>query len=109
MVTIRRAEDADLVGILGVHKSAFGGRQGEEIAELVVGLLADESAIPLFSFVAEVQGAIVGHVLFTSVRVQGASRSVSAQILAPLGVSRLHQGRGIGQLLVSEGLARLAE
>ena len=107
MTNIRPAADADLAEVLRVHESAFGHVQGVEIAELVVGLLSDKSAVPLFSFVAEMEGRSVGHILFTAVQIQGASCPVSAQILAPLGVAKSHQGKGVGRLLVIEGLGRL--
>lgn len=106
--SIRSATDADRAGILGVHESAFGKEQGPEIVELVSGLLCDKSAMPLFSLVAEICGRVVGHVLFTAVRLQSGRQSISAQILAPLAVSKEHQGEGIGGSLINEGLKRLA-
>lgn len=108
VLRIRSATDADRAEILGVHKSAFGKEQGPEIVELVSGLLGDKTAMPLFSLVAEIGGRVVGHVLFTAVRLQSSRQSISAQILAPLAVSKEHQGEGIGGLLINEGLKQLA-
>lgn len=108
VLSIRSATDADRAGILALHDSAFGEEHGAEIVELVRGLLGDETARPLFSLVAELGGRVVGHVLFTAVRLASAPESVRAQILAPLAVSREHQGEGIGGALINEGLKRLA-
>ena len=104
---LRIATETDLAGILAVHMGAFGG-EGAEIAELVSALLCDETAAPVLSLVAQDDGQIIGHVLFTAVRLAGANREVSAQILAPLGVLPEHQGKGIGGALIREGLQRLA-
>jgi len=64
--------------------------------------------MPLFSLVAEIDGRVVGHALFTAVRLQSDRQSVSGQILAPLAVSKEHQGKGIGGSLIAEGLKHLA-
>jgi predicted N-acetyltransferase YhbS len=107
-VRIRSATDADRAGILGVHESAFGKEQGPGIVDLVSGLLGDRTAMPLFSLVAEIDGRVVGHALFTAVRLQSDRQSVSGQILAPLAASKGHQGEGVGGSLVDEGLKHLA-
>ena len=104
---LRIATETDLAGITAVHKHAFG-EEGEVIAELVADLLGDPTAAPTLSLVAEIDGWIVGHILFTAVRLSGAERPVSAQILAPLAVATEQQGKGIGGALIEEGLKRLA-
>lgn len=108
MVRIRFATDGDRAEILRVDESAFGKEQGPEIVDLVSGLLGDKTAMPLFSLVAEIGGRVVGHVLFTAARLKSSRQSISAQILAPLAVSKEHQGERIGGSLISEGLKQLA-
>ncbi|WP_372716606.1 GNAT family N-acetyltransferase [Novipirellula sp.] len=56
---------------------------------------------------AESKDQIVGHGLFTSVTINPA-RDLSAQILAPLAVTREIQGQAIGNRLVNESLTQLA-
>jgi putative acetyltransferase len=107
MITIRCATDADYAEILGVHESAFGKEQGQEIVDLVTGLLSDKTAEPRFSFVADLDGRIVGHILFTAIRLQTSGQNILAQILAPLAVANEHQGKGVGGLLINEGLKQL--
>jgi len=106
---IRLATDADRIAIDGIHRSAFGQEQGEEIVELVNDLLEDETAKPLLSLVAELDGKLVGHILFTMVRILPERQKLSVQILAPLGVAGDYQGKGVGSSLIREGLKILAE
>ena len=89
--------------------SAFGQRQGQEIVELVNDLLEDETAKPLLSLVAEKDGKLVGHILFTTARLQPENQEPAIRILAPLAVSSDVQGEGIGGVLIREGLKQLAE
>ena len=97
------------MAILGIHASAFGQKQGQEIAELVDGLLDDETAKPLLSLVAETDGKLVGHILFTVARLYPEDHEVSVRILAPLAVSIEFQGEGFGGALIKEGLKQLVE
>jgi len=106
---IRRSNETDRAAIEGIHRSAFGQDQGEEIVELVNDLFDDETAKPLLSLVAETGGKRVGHILFTAVRIQPGDQLVSARILAPLAVSGDFQGGGVGAALIREGLKQLAE
>lgn len=108
MIKIRSATAIDRAEILGVHADAFGKAQGPEIVELVAGLLDDKTAEPRYSFVAEIGGQIVGHILFTALRLQPGTQDVSAQILAPLAVLKAHQGKGVGGRLINAGLTQLA-
>lgn len=104
---VRHALEADSQNISGVVKSSFGVGEGEEIARLVDALSSDPSAQPLLSLVAIANDHVVGHVLFTNVRLRRARRPVSAAILAPLAVHPDYQHEGIGGRLIREGLQRL--
>jgi putative acetyltransferase len=56
------------------------------------------------SLVAEVDGAIVGHVAFSPIAIAGVAGWYG---LGPISVHPDHQRRGIGRALVGEGLNRL--
>jgi putative acetyltransferase len=94
-VSVRAARDDDWPAILEVHRRAFGD-EGEDVVRLCeelreLDLLAD-------SFVAEADGAVVGHVFNNWVGLEGDTRRLLQ--LSPLGVLPAHQGRGHGGELV---------
>ena len=107
-VHIRVAVDQDRDKVLAVHRSAFGDDEGPVIARLVEAMLDDPTGEPILSLVAELNDAIVGHVLFTSVEIEPCKQA-SARLLAPLAVTCEHHGQGIGSRLVQEGFKRLEE
>lgn len=109
ILKIRRSTESDRFAIGGIHASAFGQEQGQEIVELVNGLLDDDTAKPLLSLVAETDGRLVAHILFTVARLQPEDQDASVRILAPLAVSGDFQGEGVGGVLIREGLKQLAD
>lgn len=106
---IQTSQDSNIESILAVHKLAFGvDKQGPEVAQLTEDLLRDPTALPRYSFIAEQDNQIVGHILFTQARLASdKSHAIQAQILAPLAVHPEYQRRGIGQLLIQAGLEKL--
>jgi putative acetyltransferase len=62
-------------------------------------------AKPILSLVAESDGAIVGHILFSPVSLAGSS-GLKLMGLAPMAVAPGHQMQGVGSALVREGLER---
>jgi len=107
-VKIRESTERDKEAILRVHQNAFGEAEGETVSKLAIDLLKDMTALPLLSLVVEIDHEIVGHILFTSVNVDG-STITKAYILAPLAVTKKHQGVGIGKQLIKQGLQLLKE
>lgn len=105
---IRESGTEDLAAIRGVHEDAFGDPEGPLIAQLASELLNDETARPLLSLLAEDNGRIVGHVIFSSVKVEG-SPHLKVYILAPLAVLKIYQRQGIGTQLIRHGLAMLRQ
>jgi len=92
-----RADDARAIGAL--LRAAFDG----DAEVLLVAALRCAGDV-IAELVAEREGAVLGHVLFSEAPV-GAARAVC---LAPLAVDASARREGIGTLLVREGLARCA-
>lgn len=104
---LRKTTEADIKTVLSIHKKAFGENKGPEIADLVDGLLHDQTAMPLLSLIAFDNSKAVGHILYTKARLNQANEGVSIQILAPLAVLPEAQSEGIGGQLIKEGLRLL--
>jgi predicted N-acetyltransferase YhbS len=105
---IRESNESDKDRIRKVHQDAFGETEGEVVSQLGIDLLEDKTALPILSLVAEEGNDIVGHIIFSSVKIDG-TRSPGAFILAPLGVASGFQGGGIGTDLIRQGLNILRE
>ena len=101
---IRAEQPGDSLAIDEVVRQAFG--QQDEVT-LVQALR--EGGYNLLSLVAEKEGRIVGHLLFTRLPIEGEHQSWNAVALAPLAVSPAWQKTGIGSALVREGLKQLQE
>lgn len=96
MLTIRPECLDDEAAIHAVHVACF---PGPAEAELVDALRA--AGRLTFSFVAEVDGQIVGHVAFSPVTATGAANGVG---LAPVAVVSAHRKQGIADALIRAGL-----
>jgi len=99
----------DKVEIEKIHTQAFGKDKGPEIAELVNGLFADKTALPMLSLVAVEKGLLIGHILYTKAVLIGTDEPVSIQLLAPLAVFPDAQTKGVGGKLIKAGLSQLKD
>jgi putative acetyltransferase len=96
---IRAEMVVDYGGVREVIRLAFGR---DEEASLVDALRV-EGAVRS-SFVARIDGRIVGHVLFSELLIVRESETLPALALAPLAVLPEYQRRGIGTRLTRHGL-----
>ncbi|MET0827543.1 MAG: N-acetyltransferase [Acidimicrobiales bacterium] len=99
---IRRERPGDTAAARAVQVAAFAAAAAEGDEPVEAGLLdelrRDDGWMPELSFVAEVDGEVVGHVVCTRGTV-GADRR-PALGLGPIGVLPERQGCGIGSALV---------
>lgn len=98
---IRKTEIKDYETIYSVVKCAFDSAEhadGNE-QDLVNELRKGDAFIPELSLVAETDGKIVGHIMFTKAMVG----DKTVLVLAPLSVLPEYQRKGIGTALIREG------
>ena len=95
---IRTARPEDAAGIRAVNVSAFGTTAEADLIDALC-----ERATPIISLVADDDGAIIGHILFTPMTLD-ADRDLKVMGLAPMAVAEVRQRQGIGTALVHAGL-----
>jgi putative acetyltransferase len=104
-IRIAAAQDGD--GIRRLYWSAFPEGEKEITSTLAVELLAERSALPIISLIAEMDDAVVGHVAFSPIKIDNQA-TIRAYILAPLAVRPDVQKQHIGSALVEYGMQRLS-
>ena len=98
-MTVRPEAPADAAAVRRVNEAAFGRPDEADLVDR----LRDRAASYL-AFVAEDEGAVVGHIAFSPVAVETAPPAFTAWGLAPMSVLPGHQRRGVGSALVRAGL-----
>lgn len=109
--TIRQECNSDYDEIYKLIKTAFETakvKDGDE-QDYAARLRNSQSYIPKLSLVAEQDGKLIGHIMLTKLCVRQQNGTMTEGLLAaPLSVLLEHRGKGIGMLLMKEGL-RLAK
>src|SRR5215470_1023512 len=103
-MTIRLEKPEDIPAIRIVNGRAFGRM---EEANLVDALRRNGKAT--ISLVAEDDGRVVGHILFSPVTIETSERELVGVGLAPMSVIPERQNQRIGSLLVEDGVRRCRE
>ena len=98
---IREENPSDIDAVRTVETAAFG--QPDEAN--LVDRLRENGGVTL-SLVAEQEGKIIGHVLFSSIMIDDVDAAVG---LGPIAVAPEVQNQGIGSALIHEGLSRCRE
>jgi predicted N-acetyltransferase YhbS len=95
--------------IIRLFNATFAASEGMEegalIGDLVRNLLAGTAEKDLFVFTAEEGGNMIGGIVFSRLAYDQDDRTVF--VLAPVAVATDRQGKGIGQRLLTHGLAAL--
>ncbi|HKY22585.1 MAG TPA: N-acetyltransferase [Vicinamibacterales bacterium] len=95
---IRTEQVMDVPKIHAINRAAFNSS-----TEAVIVDVLRSGAENVISLVAEEDGEIVGHIMFSPVQLTGAEE-VRAMALAPMAVTPQRQRAGIGSALVRAGL-----
>lgn len=100
-IIIRQELEGDYDKVYNIVKSAFDHAMhtNHDEQNLVVRLRKSDAFIPELSLVAEQEGELVGHIMFTKIKV-GENTAIS---LAPVAILPKLQGQGIGRKLIEKG------
>ncbi len=95
---IRTEDEDDRAAIHAVNRAAFGTLVEANLVDVL-----RRTATQFVSLVADVDGAIVGHIVFSKVWLAGRD-DLSIMGLGPMAVAPDYQRKGIGSALVRAGL-----
>ena len=95
---VRPETEADRAAVRAVNEAAF---ETDAEADLVEGLRG--SGVSLVSLVAEADGEIIGHILFSPVWLND-DASLNVMGLGPMAVVPNRQRKGVGSALLRQGL-----
>ena len=101
LIRLEKRKDGAAVRIINL--SAFNTPAEADLVEVL-----RKEARPIISMVAEEDGEVVGHILFSPVNLSG-KPDLKIMGLGPMAVLPRCQGRGIGSALVKAGLQRCRE
>jgi putative acetyltransferase len=99
VIEIREERPEDVAAIRHVLEAAFGCSDEADIVERL-----RESGKAVVSVVAECDGQVVGHIMFSPVTIDPEQEDFNGIGLAPVAVLSAFQKRGIGSHLICEGL-----
>ena len=102
MINIREENRDDYELVTYVNDQAFKQPEEGRIVEVL-----RESCRDTISLVAVSDNTLVGHIFFSPVTINHGEKQVFGMGLAPMAVLPDYQNRGIGSLLVKEGLRRI--
>ncbi len=106
---LRREDKRDQAAVRRLHQQAFGGEHRSVVAGLVDALRASVGPNRGLSLVAEDDGELIGHVMFSPSLLDAPRKLVEVQVLSPIGVAPHRQLRGVGSALIRSGLEAMTE
>ena len=104
MITIRLEKPEDIPFVRIINERAFGQPAEADIVDKL-----RQNCPEALSLVAEDEGYIIGHILFTPVIVETDEKSIQGMGLGPMAVLPERQREGIGSIIVEYGLKVLQD
>ncbi|MBW1656526.1 GNAT family N-acetyltransferase [Flavobacterium quisquiliarum] len=104
-IKLRQENINDFESVFQLIEKAFEKEEYSDHKEqfLVERLRESDAFIPELSIVAELEGKMVGHILFTKLKIVNDSHAFESLALAPVSVLPEFQGKGIGSKLILYG------
>ena len=101
---IRLEQETDRQQIRTINTRAFDTSAEANLVDIL-----RRSGVPLISLVAEENGQLIGHILFSPITLQGQTDAPAIAGLGPMAVLPDWQGQGVGSHLVTTGLKYCSE
>ena len=106
-VEIRKEVASDFPDVYELNKASFGQESEPKLVEL---LRKSNAFIPELSLVATMNNKIVGHILFTKIKIKDDNgKEFDSLALAPMAVRPDLQKQGLGGKLIHYGLNKATE
>jgi len=100
---IRPERPEDSAAVITINDRAFAGTEESRLVGAI-----KRSGRPVISLIACSDDTPVGHIFFSPIQIQSEGPTIATLALAPMAVLPAFQRRGIGTLLVEEGLKECA-
>jgi putative acetyltransferase len=101
MATIREELPEDFDAVRHLNRLAFGHDAEGRLVDL---LRASGDAVASVVTLDDAKDEVIGHIMFSRIRIETATGYVNAVALAPMAVAPVWQRRGVGSELVRRGL-----
>ena len=104
MIKIREERAEDFKVISEINDNAFGQPEEGRIVDKI-----RKACEEIISLVAVEGEKVVGHIFFSPAEINHKGKTIKGMGLAPMAVHTEYQNKGIGSLLVNEGIKRVEE
>jgi len=104
MIKIREEKVEDHEAVREINDNAFGQPEEGRIVDKIRVACED-----IISLVAVDDEKVVGHIFFSLAEINNKGKTIKGIGLAPMAVHPAYQNKGVGSLLVNEGIKRVKE
>jgi putative acetyltransferase len=104
MIEIREENAEDYEAVREINEKAFGQVEEGRIVDRI-----REACKDIISLVAVEDEKVVGHIFFSPAVIIHNGKTIKGMGLAPMAVHIEHQNKGIGSMLVDEGIKKVKE
>ncbi|MBX2848456.1 MAG: N-acetyltransferase [Acidiferrobacterales bacterium] len=106
-ILVREATNEDRADVYKIYLDAFSTGENQQVGNLAISLLDNQSQEDTFALIAEYRKEITGHIAFSKLTAN--LKDWTGFILSPLAVGSKFQRQGVGSKLIHEGIKILKE